>query len=738
MSMYVRICLAALVCSSIHTITAAATPSATDTTTQDAVFSETHHFDASRNLILPLSDPPTVCSPSTDNTGIFIEAEHLFTTGQYQDCEWTVRHVDVPLYHQAAVCLAGPNTIKAWPPAFRLITQSPLTPARSGPHRLWIRMVRFLQLPAPLIVRIRQADEVILEQTVNDTPEQVNRLTAVAAWEYVDVELSGQPITIELEKPADTTPAAERIVDCLYLTSNTQCTPIGRRQLPCPDTLRQQAKHLHARGPLVAWQPDNPFVSVDMHDWPTAGQVTDTLHIKACRNERESALLMLTSTTDANAGYRITAGACTGTDGTQYQVPSVRVTAFGDTLRCGWQIHTLFRRPTVHLPAYHSTGLWVTVDTTGMPAGKYQAPITLQSDDTSYASTITVRLEVLPITLERDNSFLTGVWGGPVPAPETLDRWELWLEDLAAHGVNYPMVVSARDELLRLREQFHQLGFTGVNTRGSVNYKTANTEDPAFRKKLQQRLTALVDWREQMGLRADQLSVQFQDEPFIRRPEVLAGMINVHTLARKYAPSLELQINSIEFDSSLAGKLDGFIDLWIPHEGALNDTPTMDVLYASDARVAMYNHSSEQLNPDFAWQWTRRSMWNALRHNLAGYCYWCYSHYAGVPWSDRDTTSGKHGPFSSAMAYPGTAGPIPTRAWEAYREARDDADRVLMARKAIAHANKDGQTDIAHRAAALLDTAMDIACSPRRAGDFDRANDLVIQALLMCTPPEGK
>ncbi len=118
--------------------------------------------------------------------------------------------------------------------------------------------------------------------------------------------------------------------------------------------------------------------------------------------------------------------------------------------------------------------------------------------------------------------------------------------------------------------------------------------------------------------------------------------------------------------------------------------------------------------------------WHAWEQQLDGCSFYSYNSPYGNPWDHRPNSVGMY----YVVVYPGTAGAIPTPQWEAWREGREDRDRLAVLQKAIDDARKRGDDLAADQAQAVMRWAVDKALNASSPADFSRANQRVIQEIL--------
>lgn len=684
---------------------------------EDDVFSETHAFDPLFNVIDVRAELAKRRQHPEQGTHLFWEAEDFVYIGTLVDTEWTRRAPAWPVFHPAAFCMAGPNEVTA----FRWsIASATARPAKAGPHRLWIRRVQWRQLPSPIVVRILQDGEVCAETTLGDQIDDLTQYQGRVVWNPIDVTLKASSLTIEIEKPKDDGPAGDRIIDAVYLTSNLDYIPVGRTQLPSADILQQRARTVGRGEKIVVWPAEEPWITFGIHDWPTGGELSTQVTIEACQDEYEPVLVRLTSMVDQPLQLGITAGPLKDSQGRSYPGPEIRVVGFLHSLRYGWQPLPLLRRRAVGLAPYHTAGLWITVNTHGVPAGSYHSAITLSGNGVT--KNIDVQLTVHPIRIPRDPDFWTFVWGGPPEAPQGVDTKAAYLKDIAAHGNN---CLYHTELALQHRNLVKQLGFVSGFSRG-VDWGFTTTrkdyDSETYRKTMADGIARARRVADQLGFDEKHFSMPLMDEPALDD-----HWFNAHKVAQEISDGVMIWIDPIDVSPEQARRFLPIIDHWMPHEFNLNRPETMRILKSGPGRVSFYNHfTQDSANPAKSWSWFRRMHWRAWEHDLDGCAFYSYFSPYANPWDHRPNKVGMY----YVVVYPGTAGAIPSPNWEAWREGREDRDRLAVLEKAIDDARERGHDAAADRAEGVLRWAVDTAVNASSPADYRRANQRVIHAIL--------
>lgn len=644
---------------------------------QDEPYGGNSIFDPRLNLVTDKDRAQQNYQRPEIGTHFFLNAYDLFRVSEAQkDKYWNVRPPIWPLWHKAIIGMAGPSENID---RMALQTPDPIFPKVSGPHRLWVRWVRWKNLPAPLDVKISQDGKLVAEQQIGrDVSDNLDPFQAVIAWEPVDCELvEGKPVSVVFEKTPDRRLAGDRIIDAIYLTSNLEYRPVGRTQLPQIEELESWKKALKAPGPLALWPADSVWASFGIHDRPEPWDIKGSGAITACRNEIEQMLLRITSLSAKPASYIVTATPLTNAAGETFTTPEVRVATQIQSRRYSWVPAALLRRTSVQLEPFHTTGLWTKINTHGVPAGSYTTTINLEGADTIVKFPITVT--VLSLSLDPRSDFWITVWTEPkeMPAPPGLDINRLMLQDISDHRVNF---MNFHNWDAKYAEDYKNLGFV-------AGWRP--TEPWAF---FQDRVTpweGTVDAPVLKGMLADvrayQKKIGFDDKPFVTQFgdefPLNEHWVNLIGASKKLDPTLKVLMTTYLIDNHDVEVMKGLTDYWMATPDVYRGSSLIETMYKSGATPLIYSPLFyDGMDSTTPWMRLRRMGWFSIDKGIKGMGFYCYNGYNGDSWQDGTGNRYDKCPVQEAAVFPGTLGPVPSPSWESWRESAEDVSLLLQLR----------------------------------------------------------
>ena len=330
------------------------------------------------------------------------------------------------------------------------------------------------------------------------------------------------------------------------------------------------------------------------------------------------------------------------------------------TSREKWHPFFLLHRPDITVPPLNVAGLWVTVDTHGVPAGAYDSRIVLR-EASGREHTIPLQIQVSPVV--------------PAPAqPVLVDGFtrphegDAYLQDFVDHGMNVWPGLMSRAEMQRWGIRLLRLRY------GSTN------GIPAWVAKIQA-----------LGLSREDYFVAIKDEPGGTTEEALQPYIDVARALHKHAPEARVSFNPGE-GAKLATfeMLDPYCDFWIPY------TKHVFAPYWGNPKKWALVHPKP-------WMWyttpclrdkTARQPRIRTMPSQRGHCVGVAFFALNYPWRDQWDTGYEHIADASTMgAVPSRHGPVATIVWEHIREAKQEAELAMMVREALGVKTFDEVTD---------------------------------------------
>lgn len=645
---------------------------------QDDVYGGNSIFDPNLNLVADKGRLEENYQRPETGTHFFLNAYDLFRVSEAQkDKYWNVRPPVWPLWHKGIIGMAGPSENID---RMALQTPDPIFPKVSGPHRLWIRWVRWKNLPAPLNVKISQDGKLVAEQQIGrDVSDNLDPYQAVIVWDPIDCELvEGNPVSVVFEKFPDRRLAGDRIIDAIYLTSNLTYRPVGRTQLPQIEELESWKKGLKAPSPLALWPADSVWNSFGIHDRPEPWNIKGSGAITACRNEIEQMLLRITSLSPKPASYTVTATPLTNAAGETFTTPEVRVATQIQSRRYGWVPAALLRRQNVQLEPFHTTGLWTKVDTHGVPAGSYTTTLSLEGSGTVVKFPITVTVRSL--SLDPRSDFWVTVWTEPkeMPAPAELDIYRLMLQDLADHRVNFMQFLNW-DE--KYAADFQKAGFVAgwkpTEPWAFFQDREAPWQGEPDIPKLKEMLQEVRRYQKAIGFSDKPFVTQFGDEfPLNEHWVQLIGA------SKKLDPTLKVLMTTYLIDNHDVEIMKGLTDYWMATPDVYRGSSLIETMNRVGATPLLYSPLFyDGMDSTTSWMRLRRMGWFSLDKGIKGMGFYCYNGYNGDPWQDGTGDRYDKSPVQEAAVFPGTLGPVPSPSWESWRESAEDVSLLLQLRE---------------------------------------------------------
>ncbi len=341
---------------------------------------------------------------------------------------------------------------------------------------------------------------------------------------------------------------------------------------------------------------------------------------------------------------------------------SWRVVAFapGGADRQSWTPFLLLRRPTITIPPLGVAGLWLTVDGRGVPPGDYVSMVRLTGEGAP-DHTLTLRVHVSPVAATPNQPVLVDGFTQPHEGEE-------YLRDYVDHGLKL-----WRGEMSKTEMQRWGIRQLALHCRGA--------DDLA-------RIKAL-------GLDYDDWFAVIMDEPSGDTEEKLKPYLDAAKALRELDPHVRISFNPGEAATLPTFQLLApYCDFWLPY--SLHLSPN----WGGPEKWAIYKAKP--------WMWyTTPCLWDkspGLPQGIAaqirqvpgqtGQCVGTAFFALNYPWRDQWDTANEHIPDASTMgAVKSRHGPVPTRTWEAIREAIATADLAMLVRERAGVARFEDLTD---------------------------------------------
>jgi hypothetical protein len=470
---------------------------------------------------------------------------------------------------------------------------------------------------------------------------------------------------------------------------------------------------LTGAAPFATILPDAPMVE---------GQVLGRLEVTACAGEYEPATFVVHALRDVEVTLRPADLTATGgkipaanldlrlvhvwrqrrpDSPGEYLVPELLLKRDPGEMK-GIISHPLTPEVTTRVPAATARQMWVTVHVPeGARPGTYEGKLALATGGTTIQ--VPLRVRVLPLRLPADpfvhsiyfhgSSVGLGWYGEKEMSREAwLARGRRQLADLKAHGLNAaesftPVTMTTQGDgytydLANLRQSLALHKEAGLTKWAVIELGYSRLDGqqlhPRLGPKFYRAFEALVGAVEQLA-RQDHWPPRSHyavDEPARQTKEYAL---------KYYGFEDPIEVCRLWFEAIRAGG--GYTTSAVYHTevggwpilGPLCDVPIYSLgsiypgLSPQDLIGEMNRGRTKQAW--YYWQcWTENPLENRLlaglylcKSGLSGVMPWDYMGYAGDPYDDFD------GPGKDmCLAYPSQEGPVPTLAWEAYREGVDD------------------------------------------------------------------
>ena len=330
------------------------------------------------------------------------------------------------------------------------------------------------------------------------------------------------------------------------------------------------------------------------------------------------------------------------------------------TSREDWHPFFLLRRPNITVPPLNVAGLWVTVNTRGVPAGTYDSRVVLR-EASGREQTIPLRIQVSPVAPTPLQPVLVDGYTQP-------HEGEVYLQDFVDHGMNVWDGLMSRAEMQRRGIRLLHLGY------GSTN------GIPEWYAKIQS-----------LGLTREDYFVAIKDEPGGTTAEALQPYIDVAKALHEQAPEARVSFNPSEgAELATFEVLAPYCDFWLP--------------YSKHVFAPHWGNPKkwEIVHPK-PWMWyttpclhdkTARQPGIRSMPSQRGHCVGVAFFALNYAWRDQWDTGYEHISDASTMgAVPSRHGPVATIVWEHIREASQEANLAMMVREALGVKTFDEVTD---------------------------------------------
>lgn len=492
---------------------------------------------------------------------------------------------------------------------------------------------------------------------------------------------------VTLQKPGKVTVAfildgagaggTDRRIYTLFLVDDLAFTPQGTVRPPWTlDMYRERATQAGAQpsDKLLLWLSENPFRPLSQEVWAdkvTTGdgwpekpvlQTTQKRSLLMARETDRAVQVGLRNLTDSPLTLDVDAGPLQGTAGDFPGKLRWRVEAFVPygSDRQEWTPFFLMRRPNVTVPPFGVAGVWLSVDTHGVPAGRYKADVTFRGEDMP-VHTVQVNVRVADVTPHPRQPVLVDGYTGP-------HEGEAYLKDFVEHGMNvWPGEMSKAD----MRKWGIRLLHLGYHSTEGI---------PAWLERLKA-----------LNLDYEDYFVAIMDEPSGTTEQDLKPYLDVAKAIRAADPKVRISFNPAEAaELTTFQLLAPYGDFWVPY--------TRHVFTSNWGNPEKWKLFHPQpwmwYSTPCLWDKTAREPGIRTVPSQPGDCVGVAFFALNYPWRDQWDTAYEHISDASTMgAVMSRHGPVATIVWEQMREAKQAADLAMMVRERLGAKSFDEVTD---------------------------------------------
>lgn len=315
-----------------------------------------------------------------------------------------------------------------------------------------------------------------------------------------------------------------------------------------------------------------------------------------------------------------------------------------------WTPFFLLRRPTITVPPYNVAGVWLTVDTRGVPAGDYSSAVRFRRAGLPEGRVV-LRVRVSPERANPEQPVLVSGYTQP-------HEGEAYLRDFVEHGLKVWNGEMSKSEMKKW----------GIRLLCLYTYKA---EDIArVRSK---------------GLDYNDWYCPIHDEPCGKTEEELKSFLNTAQQIRAADPNVRISFNPGESASLDTFKvLAPYCDFWLPYSLHLSQYwggPEKWAIYKSKPWMWYTTPCLWDKSPDLP-----NGIYVQIRQvpSQTGQCLGTAYFAMTYPFRDQWDTAYEYISDASTMgSVMSRHGPVPTRTWEATREAIQHADLAMLVRERL-------------------------------------------------------
>jgi len=563
---------------------------------------------------------------------------------------------------------------------FRGEAKHALKAPKDGEYTIWVRF-RNINYHAPWRVTVSAPDGGTI-QFDRDQQLYPKDGASRAAWQKIGAlsVQAGDPMQFSIVPLRFKRPGTYRGIYSFLITTDADYVPDGSiRPAITTEQYVTRARSLGAdpASGYMLWSPVDAYAPLSQVSWPTdlaqgpikqvAGDGTERRIAMSADSTRGIAIHLRSLQADP-ISLSVNCGPLQGEAGTFDGKLTWRVIGFAPhgTHREHWSPFFLLRRPSVTVPPWSVAGVWLTVDSTGLPPGEYASTVTLAAEGLP-EQTVQISVRVSPVRIAAKQPVLVGGWTAPPEGEE-------YMQDYADHGMNIWYRPMSKTDMQRW----------GIRLLALPVWKTTVEESRAYVERLKG-----------MGLDYSDWIFTVRDEPHGKSEEDLKAYLDVAKAIREADPETRISFNPGEAGTLPTFEiLDSYCDFWLPYTHHRTYHPK-----EAAAKRAIFT-----VKP---WMWyTTPCLWDkspGLPQQLydqirsvpyqPGRCQGTAFFAFYYPFRDPWDTSYEHLKDVGVTVLPSRHGPIATRTWEAIREGIQHANLAVMVRERLGAASWEDVTD---------------------------------------------
>jgi len=515
--------------------------------------------------------------------------------------------------------------------------------------------------------------------------------TIPSVWVKMGEVAVEKPGKVEVEFKLDGSGPAEtaRLIYALFLVDNPAIVPQGTIRPPW--TLEMYRERTAAAGAktgekYLLWMPADPYTPLSQEVWGDPRSTGEAWPEKPCAGKVETRKMLLTG--DTNRAVQVCLRNLTDKPLTLHVKPEMlrgkksysgavswKVVAFAPyengNDRQKWSPFFLLRRPSITIPPYNTAAVWLSIDSRNVQPGDYACDVRFSSPGMP-DKTAALKIRVSTVKADPEHPVLVSGYTRPRDG-------EAYLRDFAEHGMNVWNCDMTKGEVMSKAEMAKWgIRLQAIDLGNPVDYA---------------RNIATVKSK---GLQYEDYFCPISDEPGrSTEAELKVDYIDPAKSIRAVDPKVRISFNPGEGATLDTFKvLAPYCDFWLPYGVHLPEYG------GGRAKWAIYGSKP--------WMWySTPCYWDKSPKVIVdtygeirsiparpGRCVGTAFFALEYPWRDPWDTAYEHIPDASTMgSVQSRHGPVPTRTWEAIREAIEHANLAMLVRERLGVATFDEVID---------------------------------------------